>query len=90
MDYALATRVISVRNAGGQVVPGEVSLAEEERVWMFRPEASWRGGTYRLVAQTTLEDLAGNNIGKAFEVDEFERVQRRITTPTAEISFEVR
>lgn len=90
MDHALATRMISVRHAAGDIVRGEVSLAGEERVWMLRPEVSWPGGTYRLVAQTTLEDLAGNNIGKAFEVDQFERVQRRITTPTAEISFEVR
>ncbi len=89
MDHALAMRVIVVHNAAGQSVRGKVSLAEEERVWMFRPEVSWNVGTYRLVAQTTLEDLAGNNIGKAFEVDQFERVHRRIITPVAELSFEI-
>jgi hypothetical protein len=37
---------------------------------------------------TTLEDLAGNNIGKPFEVDLFEGVQKKLSTPTVTLPFE--
>ena len=40
--------------------------------------------------RTTIEDLAGNNIGKSFEVDLFEGVQRRLTNSTVKLPFEVR
>jgi hypothetical protein len=39
--------------------------------------------------QNTIEDLAGNNIGKAFEVDVFEGVQRRFTNTVVKLSFDV-
>jgi len=34
--------------------------------------------------------LAGNNIGKPFEVDLFERVQRRLAQSTVKLPFDVR
>ena len=46
-------------------------------------------GRYQLIIQTTLEDLAGNNIGKPFEVDLFEGVERRLSTTTVKLSFEI-
>jgi hypothetical protein len=42
------------------------------------------------VIQTTIEDLAGNNIGKPFDVDIFENVQPRLAGSTVKLSFEVR
>ena len=47
-------------------------------------------GSYKLLIQTIIEDLAGNNIGKPFEVDVFEGIQRQLTNPTAILLFEVR
>jgi hypothetical protein len=41
------------------------------------------------VVQTTLEDLAGNHIGRAFDVDTFERVAP-LVKETAEVAFRVR
>jgi len=43
-----------------------------------------------LLVPKTIEDLAGNNIGKAFEVDLFEGVERRFTNATVRLPFEVR
>jgi hypothetical protein len=37
-----------------------------------------------------VEDLAGNNIGKPFEVDLFEGVERRLSMTTVKLSFEIR
>jgi hypothetical protein len=90
MDRALAARLISVRRFGGEPVAGEAALAEQERRWSFTPAQSWQTGLHMLVVATTIEDLAGNNIGKPFDVDVFERVDRRVATETVQVSFEVK
>ncbi len=90
MDHALAQRVIRVGDPAGHLMAGETRLGNEERQWSFIPSQSWRGGRYELVVQTTLEDLAGNNIGKPFEVDLLEPVQRRISNSSVRVPFEVR
>lgn len=69
LDHALATRVIQVADAGGRAVEGVTSTDDGERRWVFTPAGPWAGGRYEVVVQRTLEDLAGNNIGKPFEVD---------------------
>lgn len=89
MDHALAQRVISVTTESGELIEGKVELADQERRWVFIPNSPWRRGQYKLVIQTTIEDLAGNNIGKPFEVDLFEGVQRRLDSPTVKLSFEI-
>jgi len=89
MDQALAQRVIQVAGDSGEALAGKVTLGDQERRWVFVPANPWRPGTYQLVVPTTLEDLAGNNIGKPFEVDLFEGVQRRLATPSVKLSFKV-
>ena len=90
MDQALAQRVIRVANAAGRLVEGTSTLHDHEQRWTFTPQDSWNTGPHQLQVQNTIEDLAGNNIGKAFEVDLFEGVQRRFTNQVVKISFEVR
>jgi len=90
MDHALALRVIQVVNESNQLLDGKNALENRERRWNFVPAQPWRRGTHALLVQKTIEDLAGNNIGKAFEVDLFEGVQRRFTNATVRLSFEVR
>lgn len=90
MDFALAQRLMTVTDAAGHRIEGEVALAEQERQWRFQPGANWQAGKYLLVVQTTIEDLAGNNIGKPFEVDLFDNVQRRPGGESVKLGFEVR
>lgn len=90
MDHALAQRVIQVVNDSGERVPGKIALEDEERRWMFAPTQPWRSGPYRVVIPTTIEDLAGNNIGKPFDVDLFENAPPRLAGSTVKLSFEVR
>jgi hypothetical protein len=40
--------------------------------WIFTPREPWRAGSYQLLALDILEDIAANQIGRAFEVDNFE------------------
>ena len=51
-------------------------------IWSFVPEKPWAAGRYSLVIDTTLEDLAGNSIGRPFEVDLFNPVRRTLKAPT--------
>ncbi len=50
-----------------------MSIEAAETRWRFTPRDPWTAGDYDLVALAFLEDLAGNRIGRAFEVDNFER-----------------
>jgi hypothetical protein len=84
MDHALALRMITVAKT-----TGTPTLEAGERTWQFVPAEEWRGGTYELRVQSIIEDLAGNNIGKSFEVDVFENVQRTITNTVVSVPFVV-
>jgi hypothetical protein len=90
LDAALALRKISVINAVGTLVQTAKTLADHERELRLLPDEPWQRGPGRIVVQTTLEDLAGNNVGKPFEVDLFEGVQRRLSNASVELPFEVR
>ena len=90
MDHALARRMIRVTRDNGELLEGATTLEDEERRWLFTPASPWRRGKFQLVIQTTIEDLSGNNIGKAFEVDLIQGGQRELTNLTVKLSFEVR
>lgn len=89
LDHALALRLITVIDARGNLVHGEPALSDDETHWTFTPGSAWRPMTYRLVVETTIEDLAGNNIGKPFEVDLFERIEREPGRSRVELPFAV-
>ena len=76
LDYALLLHLIDVVDAAGRPVAGSVSVEQQERRWKFTPDAPWQAGSYKIRIDTSLEDLAGNRIGRPFDVDTFERVER--------------
>jgi hypothetical protein len=90
LDHALALRLIRVTDPAGRAIPGEPSLAAHESEWRFTPAAPWPRGLFRLIVATTIEDLAGNNIGKPFDVELTERVDAPATAASVAISFSVR
>ena len=69
LDYGLLQSALRVTTAGGRPLAGEIRVEQGETRWTFTPHVSWRPGEYRLVASATLEDVAGNRIGRPFEVD---------------------
>lgn len=89
LDHALASRVLRVMDGEGRTVAGTVSLSQEERLWSWVPEQPWSRSPYRLVIPTMIEDLAGNNVGKPFEVDLVEPVERQVTQSVVTLSFAV-
>lgn len=89
VDHALLERVVGVVTATGAPVAGESVISREETRWAFAPDEPWEPGRYRIEAATILEDLAGNSIGRPFEVDVFEKVEDRIVQKTASVPFTV-
>ncbi len=85
LDHSLLMRALGVTRDGAPV-EGDIEVDRAETRWAFTPREPWRAGTYDVLALDTLEDVAGNQIGRAFEVDNFDTVDkspnpRRITIP---------
>lgn len=90
MDFALAQRLIEIRQKDGTLIRGQITLLSHETEWSFTPDEPWKTGDYIIRATTIIEDLAGNNIGKPFEVDVFNTVQRWITEEYVDLPFTIR
>jgi hypothetical protein len=88
VDHGLLFRALGVRRDGG-VVDGDVTVGAYETQWSFTPHQPWRAGVYDLLALSILEDRAGNQIGRAFEVDNFETVDKGPDARTVALPFRV-
>lgn len=89
MNYVLLQRMIEVMRDGRPLL-GIQTVDRQETRWLFTPRAPWQPGEYRLSIDTRLEDLAGNSIAQAFDIDVFERVRDRIASARTDLSFRVR
>ncbi|HUQ89416.1 MAG TPA: Ig-like domain-containing protein [Vicinamibacterales bacterium] len=76
LDHGLLLRALGVLSPAGKPLPGQVAIGAQELTWSFTPQSPWTPGTYNIVAFAMLEDLAGNRIGRAFEVDRFDRADK--------------
>lgn len=89
MNYPLLLRMLQVAGARG-IVAGAVSVDRDETRWQYTPREAWKPGGYRLIADTGIEDLAGNHIGQAFDIDVFEHVTEHLASTQITLSFTVR
>jgi len=89
LDHGLLMRALGVR-LEDEPVTGEITVDGGETTWRFTPEAAWRPGSYELLALDILEDPAGNQIGRAFEVDNPDAVSQGPSAETVTIPFSVR
>jgi hypothetical protein len=64
MDYALLQRMIQVEGC-----EGAVAIGKNETEWIFTPDRPWAAGRHEVIAESTLEDIAGNHLNRAFDVD---------------------
>lgn len=67
LDQALASRHLKIQTESGLTVPGSVTLSQEESRWSFYPESAWPAGNYSVLINSSLEDLAGNNLNRPFD-----------------------
>jgi hypothetical protein len=89
LNYALLERMLRV-NVDGRDIAGKIIAGPGETEWRFIPDAPWRAGSYRLMVNTAIEDLAGNRPGLPFDVDVFQHVTEHITTTTMPLPFTIR
>jgi hypothetical protein len=85
LDAALLLRCLTVDGISGQA-----SVRDSERGWAFVPDQPWVAGREQtLQVLRILEDLAGNKVGRAFDVelDKFEKVEKSILTETVSLRF---
>jgi hypothetical protein len=90
MDHALLHRLLWVSDARGEVLPGSVRVSDGETRWTFTPRRDWPPGDYFLVADTRLEDLSGNSLGRPFELDILRPVEKKIPKKTVQVPFRVK
>lgn len=88
LDEALLNRVIDILDPKGKTIAGRVTIEKDERSWLFTPASPWTAGAYQIRVGTILEDLAGNSVGRPFEVD-LEQSDSRRPDPFVFRSFEI-
>ncbi len=85
LDPAMVTSAVSIHR-GLESVPVEIEV--DGLNWRAIPAKPWTAGSYELRADPNLEDLAGNNLTKPFEVDVSEHPNAK--TVITKRTFEVR
>ncbi len=85
LDAALATRLIGVDG-----MAGTLALTANETKLVFTPETNWEPREYKLLVDSALEDLAGNRVGRPFDVDTFNRITVRTNRGVVAVPFRVR
>ena len=90
LDRSMLTgAAIAVEDAKSKPVVGEIVISNEEKSWSFVPNDSWQAGHYRCVIDEDLEDIAGNSIGRPFDVDVFEQTETNVPRKIV-LEFEVK
>ena len=88
LDRGMLERIFRVEYENGQRVATEAVVMPGERAVELKPRSPWKAGRFRLRFDPTLEDVAGNSVGRAFEVREEDQPDRQ--SPIVERTFELR
>jgi len=89
IDHPLMIRCLKVVDSNGKEIAGR---AEETLVgsgWSYFPKEPWKPGTYKVHVEATLEDVCGNRIGQAFEIDLLKPAPKENKAKTADLPFTV-
>jgi hypothetical protein len=90
LDHALLEEVLIVTDASGHKMAGKVEISDEEKRWQFTPQQKWQSGAHSLMVETRLEDLAGNSIGRPFEVNERLPLAQEARDKIVKLPFRIR
>jgi hypothetical protein len=69
LDYSLLNSALAIVDEQEKIILGTWTIGNKERSVSFIPHEPWIAGKYQLQVETRLEDLAGNNINRPFDVD---------------------
>lgn len=65
MDSGAARRLLTVLDPDGEVVRGRITT--DGGGWSMAPDTEWQAGTYTIVVDPELEDVAGNTLADPFD-----------------------
>lgn len=82
MDHALLYSGFGILTQQEQALSGVVRTTAAETVWQWFPDNPWQAGSYILRVSTDVEDLAGNNLIRAFD-----RIYSLGSRPTKDQSY---
>ncbi len=89
LDYSLLKETITIHNSDEETVLGKIGMVENEKQLLFVPDRVWATGQYDVLIASILEDLAGNNLHRLFEVDN-ENAQPVRDQKYYKLDFEIR
>ena len=69
LDAILTSETLSVYTMQGKLVPGDFKTNNKEQKVLFTPTTGWTKGSYKVVVDEYLEDLAGNNLQRLFDTN---------------------
>jgi hypothetical protein len=87
IDYVLGLKSITIATSNGRV-KGNITFTTS-RYWRFTPDLPWQEDQYVVEVNPRLEDVAGNNVNNAFDVD-LSKGSRAHTTEIAKRSFSIK
>lgn len=89
LDHATLARGITLANSRGEIIRGDFTFSAHETRAHFTPLKPWKAGLVDVHISPVIEDLVGNSIERAFEVDRFDEVE---TAPprSRSITIEIR
>ncbi len=89
MDAFLAKETIKVHDSKGMEIKGTFYLEQHGKVLKFTPDNNWKSINYKLLVQSKLEDLAGNNLNHLFDTDLKKAPDQKVAKAMITIPFEV-
>ncbi len=88
LDILLAQEMIEVVDDRHTAILGSYQLNDQPNEIVFLPENPWRKGAYNIIVNAKLEDLAGNNLNRLFDVD-LENNSEVDNSKTKKLSFKI-
>jgi hypothetical protein len=67
IDYRSLQTGLTVLNARDQIIPGAITVGQDEKSWSFTPTQPWQAGPHRVSVSPDLEDVAGNTPMRPFD-----------------------
>lgn len=83
LDHSLLQEVFTIQNSNGEKISGRWDVGPFEKQCSFTPDANWKAGSYKLLIEPRLEDLAGNNLVRPFDRD----ITQKAEAVTGEITL---
>ncbi|MEO1217914.1 MAG: hypothetical protein AAFY45_30580 [Bacteroidota bacterium] len=88
MDHALVQSMIQIEDDEKNLLEGHWEILQEEHLLQFIPTQIWQKGSYQIVFDNRLEDVAGNNLQSL--LDQKESKKERPSNTHQTIAFKVK